>query len=573
MIDKRILLIIFLFYLLLVLFYNIFVIGSLNEQYLVNNDWKMRHISQDGSIIHEAIIDFPYNKSLKKGEAIAFEKNVILSKINNMYLYMNNTLDQIEVFQGKKMIYSFGKENPVGKRFHFIPIHSQSCKKKNNSEFNLPVKIKIMAVHSFNYKIDYIAFMNYSKLVKYVFTNDIVFYMISGFVLSLTIIFFIAFIYDKASIVLFFSGLLMFLIALWNFSIIPSMYLFSNYAEWFPYIMKITGILLLPVFAFTNYHITGDKIFYRFGYLFILLGLAVAYFSGFSRLNFYNTAYFGIYAIFVFFTAIKLLSFTPRKEGNIVFLLYWAYFLSFGFILLDVATISGLFQLDYLFNQWSAPIYGFSLAFYLFLDASYKMRQREVHFQKLTEIKYKNLLTSINPHFLFNSLSTIFSLIITKPRLAKDAVLSLSDVYRHIITAGSRKTVLLEDEWNDLISYTNLLNIRFPERYTFDLYLSPGLKRQKIPPLVVHTIIESIYRNQKSDKIEIGVYIKRIKDYQNNNGIHFEIVSTPYVNPDLQIRRAIANIHSFFPLSEKDIKNTGKSLRLSVISYNTDRNI
>jgi hypothetical protein len=71
------------------------------------------------------------------------------------------------------------------------------------------------------------------------------------------------------------------------------------------------------------------------------------------------------------------------------------------------------------------------------------------------------LKTQVNPHFLFNNLNTLASVIPEDPKLAVDFVQQLSKLYRHILEVKDEQAILLEEELDVLKAYAFLLQTRF----------------------------------------------------------------------------------------------------------------
>lgn len=78
-----------------------------------------------------------------------------------------------------------------------------------------------------------------------------------------------------------------------------------------------------------------------------------------------------------------------------------------------------------------------------------------------TEIQYQNLINHLNPHFLFNSLTSLNSLIIAEPKQASKFLQKLSAIYRYILQSKDKKTVTLEHELNFVKNYVELQKSRF----------------------------------------------------------------------------------------------------------------
>jgi hypothetical protein len=101
-------------------------------------------------------------------------------------------------------------------------------------------------------------------------------------------------------------------------------------------------------------------------------------------------------------------------------------------------------------------------------ESIYFMHQLKNSVEETENLKRENLKaqldalrTQVNPHFLFNNLNTLSSLIPENPKHAVDFVQQLSKVYRHILEVKDEKSILLKDELEVLNAYTFLLKTRF----------------------------------------------------------------------------------------------------------------
>ena len=75
----------------------------------------------------------------------------------------------------------------------------------------------------------------------------------------------------------------------------------------------------------------------------------------------------------------------------------------------------------------------------------------------------QNLKSQLNPHFLFNTLNNIYSLIAFSPEKAKEAVHDLSRLLRYVLYESSQPFVPLEKDFDFLRNYVELMRIRLPK--------------------------------------------------------------------------------------------------------------
>ena len=122
-------------------------------------------------------------------------------------------------------------------------------------------------------------------------------------------------------------------------------------------------------------------------------------------------------------------------------------------------------------------------------------------------LQYETLKSQVNPHFLFNNLNSLTSLISTNPDKAIDFVKKLSEVYRYVLDQRDCELVALETELHFLESYVFLQKIRFGSN--LGVQLNVNSKNFKVIPLSVQMLVENaIKHNEISDRhpLEINIF-------------------------------------------------------------------
>ncbi len=153
------------------------------------------------------------------------------------------------------------------------------------------------------------------------------------------------------------------------------------------------------------------------------------------------------------------------------FSFFQIWLINFASSLFFIVVISSTYEAIYFFNQYKIA----------FLKSEHLKKQQAQ--QQIDTLKNR-----VNPHFLFNSLTTLSALIGEDPHRAEQFVDELSKVYRYLLKAGRQATVLLSEEFQFAASYTFLLKSRFEEgAFSFVNHCLGGSK--------------SPYPNDSSDKI------------------------------------------------------------------------
>lgn len=133
--------------------------------------------------------------------------------------------------------------------------------------------------------------------------------------------------------------------------------------------------------------------------------------------------------------------------------------------------------------------------------------------EKTLSIKLGMLRSQINPHFLFNNFSVLYSLIEGDKHKAQTFLLDLSQVYRHIIKNLDVDLVCVKEEIEMLESYIALLYVRFEK--TLNISISDRLRQcdGRIPPLSLQLLLENaIKHNQMSEEKPLCVKFEMLDD-------------------------------------------------------------
>jgi sensor histidine kinase YesM len=156
-------------------------------------------------------------------------------------------------------------------------------------------------------------------------------------------------------------------------------------------------------------------------------------------------------------------------------------------------------------------ILGFNLIeLIIYLTRSYRasLAESEKYKKEMAEAQFEMLRMQVNPHFLFNSLNTLLSVIQEDTPKAVDFVRKLSDVYRYTLDNRQIEVTELKEEVKFMDSYLFLLMIRFNDMMTCKVDIPERYENSRIPPLTLQMLIENavkhnIVSKKKPLKIEI----------------------------------------------------------------------
>jgi len=153
-----------------------------------------------------------------------------------------------------------------------------------------------------------------------------------------------------------------------------------------------------------------------------------------------------------------------------------------------------------LFLLWSV-IY-FAIAFFS------RYRREEIERLKwenaLKEFELNKLKSQLNPHFVFNALNGIRSLVDEDPSKAKTAITQLSNILRNSLLSDRARTIPFSEELKTVNDYLNLEKIRFDERLRFSNDLDPNTFSIQVPPMMIQTLVENAVKHGLSKRVDGG---------------------------------------------------------------------
>ncbi|UYQ91433.1 histidine kinase [Chitinophaga horti] len=109
--------------------------------------------------------------------------------------------------------------------------------------------------------------------------------------------------------------------------------------------------------------------------------------------------------------------------------------------------------------------------------------------------QHETLRAQINPHFLFNSLNVLSSLIYVNPENANKFTKALSKTYRYVLSLNQQPLVLVKDEVEALHFYMFLMKMRFENCFTFLLEKTQLADKHRIIPLTLQLLIENVFKH------------------------------------------------------------------------------
>ncbi|WP_345270883.1 sensor histidine kinase [Nibrella viscosa] len=115
--------------------------------------------------------------------------------------------------------------------------------------------------------------------------------------------------------------------------------------------------------------------------------------------------------------------------------------------------------------------------------------------QEMTEMQMRALQAQISPHFLFNSLNSLSSLITDDPDKAEQFVDEMSSVYRYLLQANDRELTTVSTEISFINSYYHLLKTRYGQGIHLDLAIGDSVRERLLPPLTLQLLVENAVKH------------------------------------------------------------------------------
>ena len=197
--------------------------------------------------------------------------------------------------------------------------------------------------------------------------------------------------------------------------------------------------------------------------------------------------------------------------------------------------VGSVYENVYFFQKWKTTI-----------QANEALKSQQIRTQ------FEVLQNQMSPHFLFNSLNTLNSLIVEDPKVAIEFNEKLSDVYRYILQNKERELVSLEEEIKFVEDYLFLLKMRYPRNLKVEINIDPKYYIFFLPPLTIQMLVEnSIKHNVVSTALPlvIEIYVEKNHSLMVKNNLQ------PKKSLEKSTKTGLNNIKKRYQyLSEKNIE-------------------
>ncbi len=156
----------------------------------------------------------------------------------------------------------------------------------------------------------------------------------------------------------------------------------------------------------------------------------------------------------------------------------------------------------------------FSLIYYMVLALEKSRQLEQKALEKLLSARsaeLSSLRASIHPHFLFNSLTSLSTLMRKSPELAQEIILQLAGFLRYSLNYGKKGWVGVRDELDHIEDYLGIEKMRLGERLHYKFSIEPDTLEEMLPPFTLLPLVENAVKHGFQQSLEPGQLTMSIK--------------------------------------------------------------
>jgi len=158
----------------------------------------------------------------------------------------------------------------------------------------------------------------------------------------------------------------------------------------------------------------------------------------------------------------------------------------------------------------------------------------------LSNARLHALELQLQPHFLFNTLNTISSLVRTEQNEeAVTMIAGLSDLLRYTLDHAGRQQVTLDEESSMLRRYLEIQKSRFPDRLTFSIDISPDVRHAAVPTFILQPLAENAIRHGIARSAGAGVI--NVRAFRCDASLRIEMFNSGTLSPSSDQGIGVAN--------------------------------
>lgn len=160
------------------------------------------------------------------------------------------------------------------------------------------------------------------------------------------------------------------------------------------------------------------------------------------------------------------------------------------------------YQYEFIFRNFfvSALVIGCVLIIRLINQKQSVQLENETLKSEALQSQLESLKNQLSPHFLFNSLTALKTLINESPDIAQDYINNLSKALRYTLQSNEKQLVSLKEEMDFTESYLFLIKLRFDTNLTVNIETSKKFSGHRLPPLTIQTLLENAVKHNEVSK-------------------------------------------------------------------------
>ena len=212
------------------------------------------------------------------------------------------------------------------------------------------------------------------------------------------------------------------------------------------------------------------------------------------------------------FVWVEVLSFPPIRGANLAWTVRGALFT--GWFLNDLVTYGGVLAVGFTREYFVRYRVRLEEAARLHAQAAELQAQAAQLQAQLADARLDTLRMQLNPHFLFNTLHAISSLVERDPRGVRRMIARLSELLRYTLQGSNKQEVSVEEEMEFLQKYLDIMQVRFDGRLEIETRVAPEVADALVPTLILQPLVENAVKHGVSNWVETG----RIEIYACRNG-------------------------------------------------------
>ncbi len=179
------------------------------------------------------------------------------------------------------------------------------------------------------------------------------------------------------------------------------------------------------------------------------------------------------------------------------------------------------FAIGFLFYSFALSMLWSTFYFlWKYINSNKELELERIKMQMtMKDLELKNIKSNLQPHFIFNALNSIRSLITENQEKARDAVMQLSNILRNSLISDKAELVKLEKELSIVKDYLNLESIRYEERLVVNYTIDKNCLQSLVPPLLLQTLVENAIKHGVGVSPDGGFINFNVSDFNNTKTI------------------------------------------------------